>query len=741
MQNYINLLNKKTELCEFMKKEGSDKSTGHNYTYIYNHLFKNLRNKNIKLLEVGLGTNNVNLPSNMGISGIPLASVRGWKKYFKRAKIYGADIDKDILKDEPRIKTFYIDQLNSDSISDFKKKTKTKFDIIIDDGLHNHKANYNLFINLLDTVNFGGYYIIEDLNKDNYEEFKKKLDKFDLMFDIEFLEIPHDSNKYDNRLIILRKKELSFDELIQPVTLDYLKNQPCDEFYKFFDFEELKINHKKNKVFSLSLFNQNVNSSNPSEKNPMIKKKFLDGMQNLIKLINKEYPEFGINFFIDPEFKDLNFENSNVYIFKNKIYGAIGMLWRYLSMDFDYVDEVYICDLDLRSLSGFNGYKEQNNNCRYLSKGKIDYYVNNNSKYYTPILGSFVKLLKRDFNFAMKDLICKFLYYQKYILKDTEKYSVYGNNPFWIGFGNTYYTYGIDERFLGKIIYPYLVNKSSLTTFYYNFKNIEDNFDIKYCKKKGNKVYDLKNGIKKNEKNKIKKVNEAVEIVNQKIFINKSPDKLIKKDNKQNKLDTSKKNFHFIHNFKAMGTTIYSFLDEDYKKKYYGQMTFREYEKKNNVKLNREFIKKNYCNGLDTLLSIDHIHIDDLIELGIFPKDKIENTTFIFIFREPIERFLSICNFKKLSPKLLIRKLKGNSIDETRQIYFLTSKYDLNFKIIKMDDKEKIKDTFNQFGISIDLNTIKNKSENLYKKTNLDENQVNFIRKFYKEDIDFYKSL
>ena len=44
--------------------------------------------------------------------GKPGASLRVWRDYFPNAIIYGADIDKDILFAEERIKTFYIDQLD-----------------------------------------------------------------------------------------------------------------------------------------------------------------------------------------------------------------------------------------------------------------------------------------------------------------------------------------------------------------------------------------------------------------------------------------------------------------------------------------------------------------------------------------------------------------------------------------------------------------------------------------------------
>ena len=41
----------------------------------------------------------------MTLSGSPGASLRVWKDFFSNAKIYGSDIDKDILFNEDRIFT------------------------------------------------------------------------------------------------------------------------------------------------------------------------------------------------------------------------------------------------------------------------------------------------------------------------------------------------------------------------------------------------------------------------------------------------------------------------------------------------------------------------------------------------------------------------------------------------------------------------------------------------------------
>lgn len=46
----------------------------------------------------------------MGNNCRPCASIYGWKEFFQNSLIFGADIDKDILINEDRIKTYYCDQ-------------------------------------------------------------------------------------------------------------------------------------------------------------------------------------------------------------------------------------------------------------------------------------------------------------------------------------------------------------------------------------------------------------------------------------------------------------------------------------------------------------------------------------------------------------------------------------------------------------------------------------------------------
>jgi hypothetical protein len=187
-----------TQLCDkYMTDKGSINHNKrlawyggpHSYSNYYFSIFNHFKD-NVKLVfECGLGT-------SYG------ASLRVWRDYFKNAQIYGADIDKDILFQEDRIKTHYVDQLNTPSIEAMWKKIGMQnFDIIIDDGLHTTDANINLFRNSFNKLKKNGIYIIEDVSILELNNTIKKLNNSNL----ELVVLKKKSIKYQNsNLLIIR---------------------------------------------------------------------------------------------------------------------------------------------------------------------------------------------------------------------------------------------------------------------------------------------------------------------------------------------------------------------------------------------------------------------------------------------------------------------------------------------------------------------------------------------------------
>ena len=87
----------------------------------------------------------------MGKLGKPGASVKAFRDFFPEEKIFGADIDKEILFKDKRINTYYVDQTDLKSLKKLYKKIGSNFDLIIDDGLHASYANINVIIS---SINF-----------------------------------------------------------------------------------------------------------------------------------------------------------------------------------------------------------------------------------------------------------------------------------------------------------------------------------------------------------------------------------------------------------------------------------------------------------------------------------------------------------------------------------------------------------------------------------------------------------
>ncbi len=205
-----------SELSALCDKYGSDKgeivSSGHpypwpshNYADFYEGLFGHCRHYMKNIVECGLGTTNLNVPSSMGTLGKPGASLRIWREYFPNAQIYGADIDKNILFQEEKISTFYVDQTSPDSIDMLWKAIhSTEIDLIIDDGLHTFEAGVCLFEHSYSRLRQSGIYIIEDVAVHSMVKFRSYFKSKN--YKVEFVNLYRPNRPLaDNSLIVIRK--------------------------------------------------------------------------------------------------------------------------------------------------------------------------------------------------------------------------------------------------------------------------------------------------------------------------------------------------------------------------------------------------------------------------------------------------------------------------------------------------------------------------------------------------------
>jgi hypothetical protein len=202
-----------SELCDkYGSDKGSMKTSGHPYkwaphTYAdFMHTrFGHCRSLIRRVFECGLGTNNPSLPCSMGIEGKPGASLRVWRDYFPDAQIFGADVDKEILFEEERIKTFYVDQTVKASIEEMWRQIGTSdFDLMIDDGLHTYDAGISLFEGSISKLGPLGHYIIEDVRPYDMLRYKSYFSRTN--FKVEYVSLYRPRLPLrDNQLLVVRK--------------------------------------------------------------------------------------------------------------------------------------------------------------------------------------------------------------------------------------------------------------------------------------------------------------------------------------------------------------------------------------------------------------------------------------------------------------------------------------------------------------------------------------------------------
>jgi hypothetical protein len=166
-----------TELCELFYKYGADKCPQVSHTYskhYFDLLFKN-KNKYKNILEIGVGNRELmrQLEDMYQIG----ASLKAWQDFFPNANIFALDIREDVLFEENRIKCFYGDQSQKDSLIECVSNIKSyinsdiEFDMILDDGSHHEEHQILSLDTLFKFVKNGGIYIIEDIDNSKINNF------------------------------------------------------------------------------------------------------------------------------------------------------------------------------------------------------------------------------------------------------------------------------------------------------------------------------------------------------------------------------------------------------------------------------------------------------------------------------------------------------------------------------------------------------------------------------------------
>lgn len=138
----------------------TDKYWVHGYTRHYDRHFAHLRDKKVKLLEIGVFRG---------------ASLLLWKEAFPHGRIFGLDkntaIWQKFLKGQQRIHVF-VGRQEDDAFLKEKVVPEGPYDVIIDDGGHTPTEQLASFNQLWPHLAPGGIYVIEDMHRNMWPERK-----------------------------------------------------------------------------------------------------------------------------------------------------------------------------------------------------------------------------------------------------------------------------------------------------------------------------------------------------------------------------------------------------------------------------------------------------------------------------------------------------------------------------------------------------------------------------------------
>lgn len=208
----INYMNNSSELCEIGRKYDTDKSSQRNnvtdvrhchpYTLFYEGIFKNKKDSNLKIAELGI------------LHG---GSLLMWKEYFTNAEIYGFDYDNNLINNfkqnynNDRITLSNINVNNKNSIIRAFSELNILYDIIIEDTTHQFEDQIRVIENAYKYLKPGGIMIIEDIfksyNELNYiNRLSSILEHFQDYYFIELDHVNKNSTGWNNdKLFVLIK--------------------------------------------------------------------------------------------------------------------------------------------------------------------------------------------------------------------------------------------------------------------------------------------------------------------------------------------------------------------------------------------------------------------------------------------------------------------------------------------------------------------------------------------------------
>ena len=168
----------------------TDKLRLHSYLDTYENLFSKFKNKDINLLEIGIGNG---------------GSLKLWQEYFtKKSNIYCIDISFDEVTHKDLVSQENVTIIWKDIDSCIPSiLSPIMFDIIIDDGSHYLSHQIKTWELFKDRLNPGGILVIEDIAPEAYDYFFKLAEKVP---NSKLIDLRHIKNRYDDVLFVYENK-------------------------------------------------------------------------------------------------------------------------------------------------------------------------------------------------------------------------------------------------------------------------------------------------------------------------------------------------------------------------------------------------------------------------------------------------------------------------------------------------------------------------------------------------------
>lgn len=170
--------------------EKTDKNTVHSYIPEYEKLFRRLKDTAKNVLEIGIYDG---------------GSIKLWSDYFQNAQIHGLDVDDHAtFLDEgyPRVKKYITNAYDVKLVSEL---SKTKFDIVIDDGPHNIESMCFFARYYSELLTDDGILVIEDIQDLSWCPYIINCIPLDMRNKIRIIDMRHIKGRIDDIMFVVDK--------------------------------------------------------------------------------------------------------------------------------------------------------------------------------------------------------------------------------------------------------------------------------------------------------------------------------------------------------------------------------------------------------------------------------------------------------------------------------------------------------------------------------------------------------